>query len=78
MGELHPGSIPYTVLLYSVSEPGEWRADDIAEDLLDADPNAVRRAVEDLLKRGYLHRNSTDERLWPLKAGRAALQQGAA
>jgi predicted transcriptional regulator len=62
------------VLLYSISEPGEWRAEDIAEDLPDSDPEQVRRAVEELLEQGLLHRNSTDQRLWPLRAGREAMQ----
>ncbi len=74
MGDVLPGSVLYTVLLYSVSEPGVWRADDIAEDLPEGDPASVATAVEDLKARGFIHINSTDNRLWPLRAGRAALQ----
>lgn len=75
MGELIPGSVEYTVLLYSVSEPGAWREDDIADDLPDGDLEQVRSAVQGLLARGLIHRNSTDERLWPLRAGREAIQR---
>ena len=74
MGDLLPGSILYTVLLYSVSEPGVWRADDIVDDLADVDPGDVDGAVSQLIERGFIHINSTDQRLWPLRAGRAALQ----
>ena len=75
MGDLGPGSLLYTVLLYSVSEPGVWRVSDIAEDLDDTNVEQIARAVDDLEARGLLHRNSTDERLWPLKAGRALFQR---
>lgn len=78
MGELVPGSIPYTILLYSVSEPGEWREDDIVEDLVDCDVDQVRSAVDALAARGLIHRNSTDRRLWPLRAGREFLARAGA
>jgi len=71
MSDLGPGSLKYTVLLYSVSEPGAWCADDIAEDLPDTDPGQVESAVQELETGGLIHRNSTDKRLWPLRAGRA-------
>lgn len=75
MGEIVPGTLPYMVLVYSVSEPGEWRTDDIAEDLQDADLDQIRTAVEGLEALGLVHRNTTDQRLWPLRAGREALQR---
>ena len=74
MGDLLPGSVLYTVLLYSVSDPGVWRADEIADDLSDVDPQEVQGAVSMLRERGFIRINSTDNRLWPLRAGRAALQ----
>ncbi len=75
MGDLIPGSVHYTVLLYSVSEPGVWRVDDIADDLPESDLTQIQSAVKDLESRGLIHRNSTDERLWPLRAGREVLQR---
>lgn len=77
MGELVPGTLPYMVLVYSVSEPGQWRSDDIAEDLEDGDLNQIRAAVDGLEALGLVHRNSTDQRIWPLRAGREALQRQA-
>ena len=73
MGDLFPGTVLYTVLRYSVSEPGVWRADDIADDLSDVEAADVQSAVDALKARGLIHINSTDNRLWPLRAGRAAL-----
>lgn len=75
MGELVPGSVLYSVLLYSVSEPGVWSVDDILDDLPDSDRGQIEAAVQVLESRGLIHRNSTDERLWPLRAGRQTLQQ---
>lgn len=75
MGDLIPGTILYSVLLYSISEPGVWRADDIAEDLPESELSQIQSAVHDLESRGLIHRNSTDERLWPLRAGREAMQR---
>ena len=75
MGNLIPGSVEYNVLLYSVSEPGEWRAEDIVADLPECDADQVARAVGSLEAAGFIHQNRTDCRLWPLRAGRSALQQ---
>lgn len=75
MGEVIPGSLGYTVLLYSVSEPGEWRSEDIVDDLPDCDPEQVHKVVGELEARGFIHRNSTDKRLWPLRPGRDAIQR---
>ena len=68
------GTVPHTVLLYTVSEPGEWTVDDIVEDLPGADPGAVRRAAQGLFSEGYIHINSADQRLWPRRTGRALLR----
>lgn len=75
MSSPQPGTVPYAVLLYSVSEPGIWRADDIADDLPDASPDEVNSAVDDLAASGLIHRNSTDQRLWPLRPGRELIQR---
>ena len=69
------GSIPHTILLYTVSEPGEWTVEDIADDLPDFDTQAAMQAVEALVESRLLHQNSADRRLWPLRAGKDALKQ---
>ncbi|RME27461.1 MAG: hypothetical protein D6798_04490 [Deltaproteobacteria bacterium] len=70
MAELEPGSVSHTVLLYCVSEPGEWTAEDIVDDLPDLELREVRRAIDELAAAGLLHVNSTDSHLWPTRAGK--------
>ena len=67
------GSVPHTVLLYTVSEPGDWTASSIAEDLPDLELSAVRRAARQLSRAGLIHINSTDHRLWPRRAARSVI-----
>lgn len=70
MAQLEPGSIHHTVLLYCVSEPGEWTAEDIVEDLPDLSVGTVQDAIDALVDAGMMHQNSTDLRLWPTRAGK--------
>jgi len=74
MSELLVGSLPYTVLLYVVSEPGAWTVQEIVDDLPGASPTDVAAAIDVLLSTGFLHSNSTDGRLWPLRAGKQAFR----
>lgn len=74
MGEIDPGTLIHTVLIYSVSEPGEWTAEDIADDLPEGDPAQVRRAVAALVAGGLLHQNSTDHRLYPSRTGKQVIR----
>lgn len=73
MPHLEPGSVRHTVLVYAVSEPGGWTADDIAEDLPDLRADEIRAAVRVLFDGGLVHINSFDQRIWPLRAGREAI-----
>jgi hypothetical protein len=73
MGELSPGSLLHTVLVYAISEPGEWSAALIAEDLPWTTADQVDGLVGMLTDAGMVHRNSTDGRLYPSTAGKQAL-----
>lgn len=75
MSTLETGSIYHTVLLYSVSEPGEWTDEDIVEDLPELDLAQVRSAIDELVSAGLLHVNSTDLHLWPTAAGKNLFRQ---
>lgn len=75
MLHIEPGSLPYTVLLYVVSEPGAWTAQDIVEDLPGTSPDALDEALGALLREEMVHINSTDDHLWPLKAGKVAFRE---
>lgn len=70
---LKQGSVPHTVLLYTVSEPGDWTAQSIAEDLPGLGAAAVQRAARQLSMAGLIHINSADHRLWPSRAARAVI-----
>ncbi len=70
MAELEQGSVYHTILLYCVSEPGEWTAEDIVDDLPDLDLRTVGAALRQLVDAGLLHINSTDSHLWPTRAGK--------
>ncbi len=74
MADIQVGSLPYTVLLYVVSEPGTWTPQDIVEDLPGVTPDGVDEALTALLKLGMVHLNSTDGHLWPLRAGKQAFR----
>ena len=74
MREIDPGTLVHTVLIYAVSEPGEWTATDIADDLPDGDAGATRRAVRVLVDGGLLHENSTDLRLYPSRLGKQVIR----
>ncbi len=74
MSELLVGSLAYTVLLYVVSEPGTWTIQDIVDDLPGASPADVSDTIATLLSAELLHSNSTDGRLWPLRAGKQAFR----
>jgi hypothetical protein len=73
MGELSPGSLLHTVLVYAISEPGEWDCASIAEDLPWITAEQVGELVDLLAREGMVHRNSTDGRLYPSSAGKAVL-----
>lgn len=75
MPHLETGSVRHTVLVYSVSEPGGWTVDSIAEDLPDLALDDIRAAARDLFESGLIHINSFDRRLWPLRSGREAVAQ---
>jgi hypothetical protein len=67
------GSLAHTILLYTVSEPGEWTAGSISEDLSDMQLAAVERAAQRLHRDGFIHINSSDHHLWPRRPGRAVI-----
>ena len=71
--EIERGSVPHTILLYTVSEPGDWTASSIAEDLPGSDPAALRRAAKTLHKAGLIHINSADHRLWPRRSAKGLI-----
>jgi len=73
MNDLEPGSVRHTVLVYAVSEPGQWTTDAIAEVLPSESLAEIELATADLIEWGYMHVNSFDRRLWPLRAGRQAI-----
>ncbi len=73
MSRLNRGSLHHTLLIYAVSEPGEWTAADIADDLVDTTVAGVTAAVQDLVGAGFLFRNSTDARLYPSRRGKDAI-----
>jgi hypothetical protein len=68
--EIERGSVPHTVLLYTVSEPGDWTASSIADDLPGSDPAALKRAAKRLHSAGLIHINSADLRLWPRRSAK--------
>ncbi len=71
---IEQGSLSHTVLVYTISEPGDWTTDDIADDLPGASPEEIRSTVNTLFREGFIHINSSDKRLWPKREGRAALR----
>ncbi|MFT5681747.1 MAG: hypothetical protein ACI8RZ_002659 [Myxococcota bacterium] len=72
--QVERGSIPHTVLVYTVSEPGDWTIKTIVEDLPDASPESIQSATNELFHAGYIHINSSDHRLWPRRAGKAMIR----
>jgi len=70
MGQIEPDSVLHTVLLYVVSEPGDWTSQDIVDDLPELDLAQVAQALELLSEHGLVHVNSTDLRIWPTRAGK--------
>ncbi|MCB9779667.1 MAG: hypothetical protein H6742_13970 [Alphaproteobacteria bacterium] len=75
MSNVDPGSVLYTVLLYVVSDPGDWTVEEIVDDLPNLSLAAVRDALATLSSEGLVHQNSTDMRLWPTRAGKDLLRQ---
>lgn len=75
MSTLENGSIHHTVLLYTVSEPGEWHAEGIVDDLPELDLVQVRQAIDELVQAGLVHVNSTDLHLWPTASGKNMFRQ---
>lgn len=73
MNDLEPGSVRHTVLVYAVSEPGQWTSESIAGDLPEIAATEIGRAVDWLVTQGLVHVNSFDLRLWPLRMGRQAI-----
>jgi hypothetical protein len=71
--EIVPGTTLHTLLVYVVSEPGEWSAEAIHEDLPHLEIDEVRRAIRILAMKELVHENSTDFRLWPRRAGKELL-----
>jgi hypothetical protein len=71
--EIVPGTTLHTLLVYAVSEPGEWSAESIHEDLPHLEIDEVRRAIRILAQKELVHENSTDHRLWPRREGKAIL-----
>ena len=72
--QVEQGSIKHTVLVYTVSEPGDWTIEAIVDDLPDASAEKIQRATHQLFDAGYIHINSSDKRLWPRRAGKAMLE----
>lgn len=75
MARIEPGSVLHTVLLYVVSDPGDWTAQDIVDDLDDLTLTQVEQALALLTQHGLVHVNSTDSRLWPTRAGKDMFRQ---
>ena len=75
MSNLESGSVRHTVLVYAVSEPGGWTVDSIAEDLPGLGLDDIRSAASDLFDGSFIHINSFDRRLWPMRSGREAIAQ---
>ena len=73
--QVERGSVQHTVLVYTVSEPGDWTVEDIVEDLPDTSPESIHTATHQLFDAGYIHINSSDHRLWPRRAGKAMLRR---
>lgn len=71
--EIRPGTTLHTILLYTVSDPGEWTAEDIADDLPTLEIDEIRTTIRTLMSRGLVHENSTDRRLWPRRAAKQVL-----
>lgn len=75
MSNVDPGSVLYTVLLYVVSDPGDWTVEEIVDDLPHLTLPDVRDSLATLSEQGLVHQNSTDLRLWPTRAGKDLLRQ---
>ena len=73
--QVEQGTVPNTILIYTVSEPGDWTVETIAEDLPDTSTEAIQSATHQLSDAGYIHINSSDRRLWPRRAGKAMLRR---
>lgn len=73
--QVEQGSVSHTILVYTVSEPGDWTVEAIAEDLPDASPETIQSVTHQLFDAGYIHINSSDHRLWPRRAGKAMLRR---
>ena len=68
------GTVSHTILIYTVSEPGDWTIDTIVEDLPDTSAEVIQSVTHQLFNAGYIHINSSDHRLWPRIAGKAMLR----
>lgn len=75
MARIEPGSVLHTVLLYVVSDPGDWTPQEIVDDLDGLTLAQVQAALEQLTQHGLVHQNSTDRRLWPTRAGKDMFRQ---
>jgi Fe2+ or Zn2+ uptake regulation protein len=75
MARIEPGSVLHTVLLYVVSDPGDWTEQEIVDDLDDLTLAQVQNALTLLVQHGLVHQNSTDRRLWPTRAGKDLFRQ---
>lgn len=73
--QVERGSVQHTVLVYTVSEPGDWTIESIVEDLPDTSVEDIQSATSELFNAGYIHINSSDRRLWPRRAGKAMLRR---
>lgn len=73
--QVEQGSIKHTVLVYTVSEPGDWTIEAIMEDLPGEAPEIIQQATHQLFDAGFIHINSSDNRLWPRRAGKAMLRR---
>lgn len=75
MARIEPGSVLHTILLYVVSDPGDWTAPEIVDDLDELTLPQVRSALATLSEHGLVHINSTDHRIWPTRAGKDQFRQ---
>jgi hypothetical protein len=72
-----PGTLPHTILVAVVSEPGEWSVNLLVEEYEFLDREDIETEVQRLAGAELLHVNSTDLRLWPRRAGRRLLEKSA-
>ena len=43
--QVEQGTVSHTILVYTISEPGDWTVEAIAEDLPDASTEAIQSAT---------------------------------